>query len=110
MISEYEINHYTAIKSLSRLLRSSNTKHNRKQYFRTNCLQGLSLEASRDKHRVYCEDNEAVKVEMLRIKTLKFCDGQNQFRVLFIMYYDLEAPPNGRGSTLRSKESLYDES
>ena len=27
MISENEINHYTAIKSLSRLLRSSNTKH-----------------------------------------------------------------------------------
>ena len=32
------INHYTAIKSLSRLLRSSNTKHKCKQYFCTNCL------------------------------------------------------------------------
>ena len=46
MISEDGINHYTAIKSLSRLLRSSNTKHKCKQYFCTNCLQEFSLEAS----------------------------------------------------------------
>ena len=46
MISEDGINHFTAIKSLSRLLRSSNTKHKCKQYFSTNCLQGFSLEAS----------------------------------------------------------------
>ena len=64
MISEGGINHYTAIKSLSRLLRSSNTKHKCKQYFCTNCLQRFSLEASRDEHQVYCEDNETVRVEM----------------------------------------------
>ena len=64
MISEDGINHYTVIKSLSRLLRSSNTKHKCKQYFCTNCLQGFSLEASQDEHRVYCEDNETVRVEM----------------------------------------------
>ena len=46
MISENGIKHYTAIKSLSRLVRSSNTKHKCKQYFCTNCLQGFSLEAS----------------------------------------------------------------
>ena len=46
MISKNGINHYTAIKSLSRLLRSSNTKHKYKQYFYTNCLQGFLLEAS----------------------------------------------------------------
>ena len=33
MVSEDEINHYTAIKSLSRLLKSSNTKHRCKQHF-----------------------------------------------------------------------------
>ena len=41
LISENGINHYTAIKSLSRFLRSSNTKHHGKQYFCTNCLQGF---------------------------------------------------------------------
>ena len=96
MISENGINHYTAIKSLSRLLSSSNSKHHGKQYFCTNCLQGFSLEASRDQHRVYHEDNEAVRVGTPRKgKTIEFCDGQNQFKVPFTMYYDLEAllPP-----------------
>ena len=46
MISENGINHFSVIKSLSRLLRSSNTKHKCKQYFCTNCLQGFSQEAS----------------------------------------------------------------
>ena len=91
MISENGINHCTVIKSLSRLLRSSNTKHKCKQYFCTNCLQGFLLETSLDEHRVYCKDNEVVKVEMPSIKTSKFCDGKNQFKVPFVMYYDLEA-------------------
>ena len=90
MISEDGINQYTVIKSLSRLLRSSNTKHKCKQYFCTNCLQGFSLETSQDEHLVYCKDNEAVKVEMPSRNIFKFCDGQNQFMVLFMMYYDLE--------------------
>ena len=92
MISEDGINHYTAIESLSRLLRSSNTKHKCKQYFCTDCLQGFSLEASRDEHRVYCEDNETVSVEMPRKGSkIVFCDGQNQFKVPFIMYTDFES-------------------
>ena len=92
MISENRINHYTAIKSLSRLLGSSNAKHKCKQYFCTNCLQGFSLEASRDEHQVYCENNEAVRVKMPRKgATVEFCDGQNQFKVLFIMYADFES-------------------
>ena len=91
MISKNGINHYTAIKSLSRLLRSSNTKHKCKQYFCTNCLQGFSLEASRDEHQVYCENNETVIVEMPRKGSkIEFCDGQNQFKVPFIVYADFE--------------------
>ena len=38
MVSDDGINHYTAIKSLSRLLKSSNTKHKCKQHFCMNCL------------------------------------------------------------------------
>ena len=41
MISEDGINHYTAIKSLSRLLRSSSTKHKCKQYFLHQLLTGI---------------------------------------------------------------------
>ena len=76
MISEDGINNYTAIKSLSRLLSSSNSKHKHKQHFCTNCLQGLS----RDRHQVYCEDNKTIRVEMPRKGSkIEFCDGQNQF-------------------------------
>ena len=84
MISENGIQHYTAIKSLSRLLSSSNSKHKCKQYFCNNCLQGFTQE--------YCEDNETVRVEMPRKgSTVEFYDGQNHFRVPFIMYADFEA-------------------
>ena len=41
------IRHYTAIKSLSRLLFSRNTKHKCKQHFCINCLQGFTFESSR---------------------------------------------------------------
>ena len=76
MISKDGINHYMVIKSLSRLLRSSNTKHKCKQYFCTNCLQGFLLEASRDEHQVYCENNETIRVEMPRKGSkIEFCNG-----------------------------------
>ena len=91
MISGDGINHYTVIKSLSRLLRSSNTKQKCKQYFCTNCLQGFSLEASRDELRVYCENNETVRVKMPgKGSKIEFCDGQNQFKVPFMMYAEFE--------------------
>ena len=92
LISEDRINHYTAIKSLSRLLKSSNTKHKCKQHFCSNWLQGFTQESGRDQHQVYCEDNESVRVEMPKQgSTVEFKDGQNQFRVPFIMYADFES-------------------
>ena len=92
MVSEDGINHYTAIKSLSRLLKSSNTKHECKQHFHMNCLQGFTQESSRDQHQVYCEDNESVRVEMPKHgSAIEFKDRQNQFKVSFIMYADFES-------------------
>ena len=92
MVSEDGINHYTAIKSLSRLLKSSNTKHKCKQHFCMNCLQGFTQESSRDQHQVYCEDNESVRVEMPKQgSTVEFKDRQNQFKVPFIMYADFKS-------------------
>ena len=91
IVSEDGINHYTAIKSLSRLLKSSNTKHKCKQHFCMNCLQGFTQESGRDQHQVYYED-KSVGVEMPKQgSTLEFKDGQNQFRVLYIMYADFES-------------------
>ena len=45
--------HYVAIKSLSRLLSSENSKHKGKEYFCMNCLQGFQQEISRNEHRNY---------------------------------------------------------
>ena len=91
LISEDDKWHYTAIKSLSRLLSSSNSKHKHKQYFCNNCLQGFTQELSIDQHYSYCIDNETVRVEMSRKGlTIEFYDGQNQFKVPFMMYADFE--------------------
>ena len=90
LISEDDKLQYTAIKS--RLLSSSNSKHKRKQCFCNKCLQGFTQESSRDEHQVYCEDNEAVRVEMPdKGSTVEFYDGQNQFKVPLVMYTDFEA-------------------
>ena len=92
LISEDDKLHYTVIKSLSRLLSSSNSKHHGKQHFCTNCLQGFTQESSRDEHQVYYEDNETVRVEIPRKgSSVELYDGQNQFKVPFIMYADFEA-------------------
>ena len=92
LISENGINHYTVIKSLSRLLSSSNSKHHDKQHFYTNCLQGFARELKRDQHQAYCEGNESIRVEMPHEgSTVEFCNGQNQFKVPFIMYADFES-------------------
>ena len=92
MVCEDGIRHYTAIKSLSRLLSSKNSNTKCKQHFCINCLQGFTQESSRDQHQVYCEDKESVRVEMSKQgSTVEFKDGQNQFRVPFIMYADFES-------------------
>ena len=92
MVSKDGIWHYTAIKSSSRLLSSKNSNTKRKQHFCMNCLQGFTQESSRDQHQVYCEDNESVRAEMPKQgSTVEFKDGQNQFRVSYIMYADFES-------------------
>ena len=84
--------HYVAIKSLSRLLSSKNTKHKGKEYFCMNCIQGFQQEISRDKYIRYCLDNESIKVEMPHKQSIvEFCDGQYQFKVPFAMYTDFES-------------------
>ena len=92
LIEDGEKRHYTAIKSLSRLLGDSNSKHAHKQHFRLNCLQGFHSEESRDKHFEYCKDKEAVRIEMPKEGSfVEFHDGQNQFKVPFVMYADFQA-------------------
>ena len=89
LIMENNRKHYVAIKSLSRLLSNQNSKHNGKEYYCMNCLEGISEECFRDGHIGYCKDNELVRIEMPHKKpTVQYWDGQFQFKVPFIMYAD----------------------
>ena len=105
LITENNRKHYVAIKSLSRLLSSQNTKHKGKEYFCMNCLQGFKEESSRDEHIGYCIDNESVKVEMPHKNLIvQYSDGQFKVKVPFIMYADFESILEliqGPGSDLR---------
>ena len=70
----------------------ASSKHKHKQHFCLNCLKGFRLEESRDKRYEYCKDNEAVRIEMPKEGSfVEFHDGQNQFKVPFVMYADVEA-------------------
>ena len=56
-----------------------------------NCLQGFRTEISRDKHSEYCKENKTVRIKMPEEGSLvRFQNGQNQFKVPFIMYVDFE--------------------
>ena len=92
LITESNRKHYVAIKSLSRLLWSQNTKHKGKEYFCINCLQGFWEEKSRNEHVGYCKDSESVRIEMPHKKLLvEYSDGQFQLKVPVIMYVDFES-------------------
>ena len=92
LIMDRNNKHYVAIKSLSRLLHSSNTKNEKAKHFCIICLQGFNEKESRDEHLVYCRNNEAVRIEMPNSKPIvQYSDGQYQFRVPFMMYADFES-------------------
>ena len=74
MIVDGENKHYTAIKSMSRLLKSLNTTQKGAYHFCMNLLNGFRKESAKDKHYEYCSSNGHVKVKMPteKEKWLKF--------------------------------------
>ena len=63
-IVDGEERHHTAIKSISRLLKSLNTTHKGAYHFCKNCLNGFQTASVRDKHYGYCSSNGHIKVNM----------------------------------------------
>ena len=88
-----ENRHYTAIKGISRLLKSLNATRKDGYYFCMTCLNGFRTEPARDKHYEYCSSNGHVKVNMTteKEKRLKFRDGQYQFTAPFMLYADFDS-------------------
>ena len=102
MIVDGEERHYTAIKNISRLLKSLNATHKGAYHFCMNCLNSFRTASARDKHYEYCSSNGHVKVKMPseKKKWLKFHDEQYQFKVAFMLYADFE-------SILRLVDEVY---
>ena len=77
MIEDGEKRNYTAIKGISRLLKSLNATHKGAYHFCMNCLNGFRTGSARDKRYEYCSSNGHVKVKMPteKEKWLKFHDG-----------------------------------
>ena len=87
MIVDVENRYYTAVKNLSRLLKSLNATHKGAHHFCINCLNGFQTASARDKHYKCYSSNGQIKVKMSseKEKWLKFHDGQYQFKVPFIL-------------------------
>ncbi|XP_057310047.1 uncharacterized protein LOC130648044 [Hydractinia symbiolongicarpus] len=93
LITNDKKTHYTAVKSLSRLLGKETLKNRNPMHFYLSCQQGFPTAESRDKHYRYCIDHEAVKITMPNEakKWLYYRDGQQQFKVSFAIYADFES-------------------
>ena len=93
MLVDGENRHYTAIKSISRLLMFLNATHKGAYHFCMNCHKGFRTESARDKHYEYCCSNGHVKVRIPteKEKWLTFYYGQYQFKVPFMLYADFES-------------------
>ena len=99
LIANEETNHFCWIKNMSRLLSSGINNHQHKRYFCYRCLNSFKSEKSLDKHKEYCQNNEAVKIEMpIRVDDegntfpvyIKFNHFHKKMRVPFVVYADFE--------------------
>ena len=85
LIANEETNHYCWIKNMSKLLSKQKSNHNGKIYFCYRCLNSFPSVKSLDKHTEYCQNNEAVKIEMSGGR-LYFKNHYKKQRVPFVVY------------------------
>ena len=100
LIANEETNHFCWIKNMSRLLSSGINNHQHKRHFCYRCLNSFISVKSLDKHKEYCQNNEAVKIEMpmfkddegkfLGPKYIYFKNFYKKQRVPFVVYADFE--------------------
>ena len=99
LIADEETNHYCWIKNMSRLLSKNINNHQHKRHFCYRCLNSFPSVKSLEKHKEYCQNNEAVKIEMpIREDDegntfpvyIKFNHFHKKMRVPFVVYADFE--------------------
>ena len=89
LIANEETNHFCWIKNMSRLISKQKSNHNGKIHFCYRCLNSFPSVKSLDKHTEYCQNNEAVKIEMPGGR-LYFKNHYKKQRVPFVVYADFE--------------------
>ena len=91
LIEENRVKHYCLVKNPSRLLTSQVSKRNGKKYFCFRCLNPFWSLESLNKHKKYCNEHEAVKIEVPKKGTmLEFKNYYGSEKVPFIVYADFE--------------------
>ena len=91
LIEEGGVKHYCLVKSIERLLSSQASNGKRKQYFCLRCLNPFWCQEALDKHKEYCNEYEAVKIELLKKGTmLEFKNYHRSEEVPFLVYADFE--------------------
>ena len=92
LIEKDGVSHYCLIKNLSRLLSSQVSKHHVIQHFCLTCMNSFWCEEALSKHKEYCDEYEAVKIELPKKGTmLKFKNYHRSEKVPFIVYADFES-------------------
>ena len=89
LIANDETNHYCWIKNMSRLIYGDVSKHHGKRHFCYRCLNSFPSVKSLNKHTEYCQNNEAVKIEM-PTGSIYFKNHYRKQRVPFVVYADFE--------------------
>ena len=91
-ISDEEKRHYCVIKDLSRLIRSSLTKHSDAVEICRSCLNHFPDKDKLKNHEEYCFQNETVKIEMPKEESsISFKHHNRSIKVPFVVYADFEA-------------------
>ena len=108
LIEEGGVKHYCLVNSLSRLLASQVPKNNGTHYFCLRCLNPFWCEKSLSRHQEYCNEYEAVKIELPEKGTMiKYKNYHRSEKVLFIVYADFESYIKPIQSCSPNPESSY---
>jgi len=92
LISNDSTNHYYLINNLSKLLSSQVTKSKESRLFCRRCLNGFRSKEALDKHKLYCNQHEAVRPEMPEPgMKLTFKNHNRSLRVPFVVSADFES-------------------
>jgi len=90
LIANDATSHYCLIKNLRGLLRKQ--AGNGYMHYCRRCLNGFRRKESLDKHQTYCDNHEAVRIELPKHGTkLSFKNYNRSMKVPFVVYADFES-------------------